>query len=96
MFAEVYDSNGKYVYSKLIEKTNATNGWERRSVTFDLPAGATLKVNMGFGPDAYGTVWFDDVQLEKAITQAPLILLKIPRLTTALRLGKISAAAQAP
>ena len=66
MFAEVYDSNGKYVYSKLIEKTNATNGWERRSVTFDLPAGATLKVNMGFGPDAYGTVWFDDVQLEKS------------------------------
>lgn len=67
MFAEVHKAgNTDYVYSKNIEKTAVTNGWERRSVTFDVPEGGTVRATMGFGPNASGTVWFDDVQLEKS------------------------------
>ena len=67
MFAEVHKAgNTDYVYSKLIEKTTITDGWERRSVTFDVPEGGIVRATMGLGPNAYGTVWFDDVQLEKS------------------------------
>lgn len=66
MFPEVRDAKDKLICNTNIEKTTVTNGWERRSVTFDMPANARLTVNMGFGPDAYGTVWFDDIQLEKS------------------------------
>ncbi len=67
MFAEVHKAgNGDYLYSKTIEKTTITNGWERRSVTFEVPEGGTVRATMGLGPNAYGTVWFDDVQLEKS------------------------------
>ena len=67
LFAEVRKAgNTDYVYSKYIEKTTSTNGWERRSVTFDVPEGGTVRATMGFGPNASGTVWFDDIQLEKS------------------------------
>lgn len=66
MFPEVRDAKDKLICNTNIEKTTITNGWERRSVTFEMPANARLTVNMGFGPDAYGTVWFDDIQLEKS------------------------------
>lgn len=66
MFPEVRDAKDKIICNTNIEKTTIANGWERRSVTFDMPANARLTVNMGFGPDAYGTVWFDDIQLEKS------------------------------
>ncbi len=49
-----------------IEKTPSTNGWERRSITFDVPAGSSVETAFGFNPNAYGTVWFDDIQLEKS------------------------------
>ncbi len=39
---------------------------EHRPVTFEVPKNSSVKINMGFGPDAYGTVWFDDIQLEKS------------------------------
>ncbi len=67
MFAEVHKAgNTDYVYSKFIEKTAVTDGWERRSVTFDVPEGGTVRATIGLGPDASGTVWFDDLQLEKS------------------------------
>jgi len=66
MFPEIRDANDTVIFKEGIETTTVTNGWERRSVTFDLPANARLTVNMGFGGDASGTVWFDDIQLEKS------------------------------
>lgn len=66
MFPEVRDAKDKLICNTNIEKTTITNGWERRSVTFDVPANASVKATMGFGPDAYGIVWFDDIQLEKS------------------------------
>lgn len=49
LFAEVRKAgNTDYVYSKYIEKTTSTNGWERRSVTFDVPEGGTVRATMGF------------------------------------------------
>lgn len=66
MFPEVRDANDKLIFNGNIEKTTVTNGWERRSVTFEVPKNSSVKINMGFGPDAYGTVWFDDIQLEKS------------------------------
>ncbi len=66
MFAEILDSNITYISHENIEKTTKTNGWERRSVTFTVPSGGTVRATMGFGPNASGTVWFDDIQLEKS------------------------------
>lgn len=67
MFAEIHQpGNGAYISSENIEKTTKTNGWERRSVTFTVPDGGTVRATMGFGPDASGTVWLDDWQLERS------------------------------
>ena len=67
LFAEVREADDTtLVYNKYIEKTTITNGWERRSVTFDVPEGGSVRAAMGFGPNASGTVWFDDVQLERS------------------------------
>lgn len=45
-----------------------TTGWERYSVTFEVNGNQTVKLAAGFdsyGVNSYGTVWFDDIQLEK-------------------------------
>lgn len=47
------------------EVTVKTNGWERRSVTFNLPANCSVRLITGLNGTSYGTVWYDDLQLEK-------------------------------
>lgn len=67
IFAELHEpGNGAYISSEKIEKTTKTSGWERKSVTFTVPEGGTLRITMGLGATSSGTVWIDDVQLEKS------------------------------
>lgn len=47
------------------EKESKTDGWERKSVTFDVPAGCRVRLILGFSAGGSGTVWYDDLQLEK-------------------------------
>lgn len=65
MFVEIWNSSNVCLSGIPIEQTNSTDGWERRSVTFTLPQGCTARLVFGLGADASGTVWFDDLQLEK-------------------------------
>lgn len=65
----ILDSNGTIVKSGSAESTNTTDGWERISVTFDVDINQTVKILVGFSNgsfDGSGTVWFDDLQLEKS------------------------------
>ena len=65
VLAEVWTASGGYVSSNFAESTACTDGWERKSVTFDVPAGCQVRLIVGFGAGGSGTVWFDDLQLEK-------------------------------
>ena len=73
---ELRNSAGVLVDVAHIEETLKTDGWERRSVTFDLPAGHSLRIVAGFEPQAYGTVWFDDLQLEKGTGESSFNLVE--------------------
>ncbi|MGN0178101.1 MAG: DNRLRE domain-containing protein, partial [Monoglobaceae bacterium] len=51
--------------------TNINNGWQRLSVTFTVPAGATqLRCNI-MVRDASGKAWFDGMQLEEGTSASP-------------------------
>ncbi|MBQ3161098.1 MAG: RICIN domain-containing protein, partial [Oscillospiraceae bacterium] len=50
--------------SEPIQKTNVGE-WVRRSVTIYVPEGSFIKVICGFSGAAVGTVWIDDIQIEK-------------------------------
>lgn len=66
MFAEVWNETNQWiVHSAFAENTRVTNGWERKSVTFDVPAGCHVRLIIGFAANGSGTVWYDDLQLEK-------------------------------
>ncbi len=66
MFAEVWQLDGGAIISyNAIERTVQTNGWERRSVTFGVQENCQVRIVLGLGGGACGTVWFDDLQLEK-------------------------------
>lgn len=73
---ELRNNTGTLVSVAHIEETVKTNGWERRSVTFDLPAGHSLRIIAGFEPTAYGSVWFDDLQLEKGTGESSFNLVE--------------------
>ena len=65
---EFRNSSGTLVYTQRVEKIYKTDGWQRVSLTFTLPQDHTLTFVAGFegfGNNAYGTVWFDDLQIEK-------------------------------
>ncbi len=65
---EFRNSDGALVYTQRAEKIYKTDGWQRVSLTFTLPENHTLSFVLGFeGFDtgSCGTVWFDDLQLEK-------------------------------
>ena len=65
---EFRNSSGTLVYTQRVEKIYKTEGWQRVSLTFTLPENHTLTFVAGFesgSNNAYGTVWFDDLQLEK-------------------------------
>jgi len=65
VLAEVWTTSGGYVSSNWAEHTTKTDGWERKSVTFTVPAGCQVRLVLGFSADGSGTVWYDDLQLEK-------------------------------
>ncbi|MGN0532068.1 MAG: DNRLRE domain-containing protein [Eubacterium sp.] len=65
MFVEIWNASNACIGGYFIEQTTKTDGWERKSVTFTLPQGCTARLVMGLGGSASGTVWFDDLQLEK-------------------------------
>lgn len=65
---EFRNSSGTLVYTQRAEPIHETNGWQRVSLTFTLPENHTLTFVAGFegfSNNAYGTVWFDDLQIEK-------------------------------
>ena len=71
MFVEVWSIEDETMCSRIeIEKTTKTNSWERRSVTFNIDENCQVKVVIGLGDGASGTVWFDDLQLEKGTSES--------------------------
>ena len=65
VLAEVWTTGGQYVSSNWAEHTAKTDGWERKSVTFYVPSGCQVRLIVGFSAGGSGTVWYDDLQLEK-------------------------------
>ncbi len=65
ILAEVWTTGGQYVSSNWAEHTAKTDGWERKSVTFNVPSGCQVRLILGFSAGGSGTVWYDDLQLEK-------------------------------
>ena len=65
---EFRNSSGTLTTVQGSERIKKTDSWERVSLTFTLPETHTLTFVAGFdcfGNNSYGTVWFDDIQLEK-------------------------------
>ncbi len=58
-------NNGTVVEIPQSECITKTDGWERISVTFEVPAGYTVQLVPGLEADAVGTVWFDELQIEQ-------------------------------
>ena len=66
---EIWGDNGieNAVYADSINHTIHGDGqWERRSVTFTIDSGKSIRVTMGLNGNASGYAWFDDVQLERS------------------------------
>lgn len=64
LLAEVWNGSS-WVSSNFGENTVKTDGWERKSVTFYVPSGCQVRLVLGFSAGGSGTVWYDDLQLEK-------------------------------
>lgn len=65
---EFRDSQGVLDYVNKTETIIKTDTWQRVSLTFVLPENHTFAFVAGFDSwnvNSYGTVWFDDIQLEK-------------------------------
>ena len=76
---EIRNSAGAMVTVKKAEPIMQNNKWERVSITFTLPENHNLTFVMGFdcyGVNSYGTVWFDDIQLEKGTGTSSFNLLE--------------------
>lgn len=84
MFGEVRDAKDNLLSDQNIETTTLTDGWERRSVTFYVPANCSVKATMGLGPNASGTVWFDDIQLERSANASSYNLVENSAFTNSL------------
>lgn len=66
LFAEVWNaSNTGIISSNWAEAVSKTDGWQRQSVTFTVPEGGRVRLLVGLHNNASGTVWYDDLQLEK-------------------------------
>ena len=66
---KVLDANNNVLEQRKAEEKYSTNGWERMSITFDLVAGQKARLVIGTEGGTYnacGTMWFDDLQLEKS------------------------------
>ncbi|NMP38589.1 MAG: DNRLRE domain-containing protein, partial [Clostridiales bacterium] len=78
---ELRNSSGVIEEIAYIEKTVKTNGWERRCVTFTLQQGYSLRVVAGFSGASSGSVWFDDLQLERGAGESSFNLVENPAFT---------------
>ena len=66
LFAEVWNAaNTGLISSNWAEAVSKTDGWQRQSVTFTVPEGGRVRLLVGLHNNASGTVWYDDLQLEK-------------------------------
>ncbi|MBR5320881.1 MAG: DNRLRE domain-containing protein [Clostridia bacterium] len=66
---KVLDTNGNFIEQRKAEDKKSTDGWERMNITFDVTSGETVWLLVGLEGGTYpasGTVWFDDLQLEKS------------------------------
>ena len=66
---KVLDANNNVLEQRKAEEKYSTNGWERMSITFDIVAGQKARLVIGTEGGTYnacGTMWFDDLQLEKS------------------------------
>ena len=76
---EFRNSSGTLVYTQRAEPIHETDGWQRVSLTFTLPENHTLTFVAGFegfSNNAYGTVWFDDFQIEKGTGMSSFTLVE--------------------
>lgn len=78
VFAEVWSNDGYLVSSNQAEYISKTSDWERRSITFSVPENCEVRLLMGFLGDGSGTVWFDDIQLEKGPNPSSYNLVENP------------------
>ena len=66
---KVLDTDGNFIEQRKAEDKKSTDGWERMNITFDVTSGETVWLLVGLEGGTYpasGTVWFDDLQLEKS------------------------------
>lgn len=68
-------ANDAYVYS---ESVNSTDGWERISVSINVPSGYSFKIILGIRENSIGTAWFDNLQLEKGVSVSSYNMLENP------------------
>lgn len=60
------------------EKVTQTDGWQRVSVTYTRSVSGTLRIVLGFCDDGSGTVYFDDIQLEKSDGETEFNIIENP------------------
>ncbi|MBE6806073.1 MAG: DNRLRE domain-containing protein, partial [Ruminococcaceae bacterium] len=65
----------KHLYT---EKVTVTDGWQRVSVTYTRTVSGTLRIVLGFCDDGSGTVYFDDIQLEKSDGETEFNIIENP------------------
>ena len=77
VIAEIWTTSGTHVTNYLAQniQTTANGEWVRQSVTFTLEAGQCVRCMCGFY-GTYGTVWVDDLQLEKSYGATPFNLIE--------------------
>ena len=66
----LFDADGNQIKAERAEKIFKTDGWERFSMPFKIEEGQYIRIQIGMQGDnglaAHGTVWVDDIQLEKS------------------------------
>ncbi len=76
----LYDADGNQIKAERAEKIFKTDGWERFSMSFKIEKGQYIKLHVGMQGDnqvaAYGTVWVDDIQVEKSTGMSSYNLLE--------------------
>ena len=78
LFAEVWNAaNTGLISSNWAEAVSKTDGWQRQSVTFTVPEGGRVRLLVGLHNNASGTVWYDDLQLEKGENTTVEVIEKI-------------------
>lgn len=66
----LFDADGNQIKAERAEKIFKTDGWERFSMPFKIEEGQYIRIQIGMQGDnglaAHGTVWVDDIQVEKS------------------------------